>query len=89
MLAGGTTVTLSISAALRRWRGWLRQHPKRKLRLCETLALGEKRFVAVVQFEQMRYLLGGTGASITLLSQLPDTAVDESSSERSHGEARQ
>lgn len=85
MLANGTKGMPSLSAAVRRWRAWLDRRSVRKLRLCETLALGEKRFVAVVQFEQMRYLLGGTGASITLLSQLSDTPVEESSAENLDG----
>ena len=50
--------------------GW-RRRPARQLRLCETLSLGERRFVAVVQFEQQRFLLGGTGNSIALLACLP------------------
>ena len=89
MLANGTRVTFSIRAGLRRWRAWLHQRSPRKLRLCETLALGEKRFVSVVQFENTRYLLGGTGASITLLSQLSDAPVEGNSSNSSHGEAGQ
>lgn len=47
--------------------------PARQLRMCESLSLGEKRLVAVVQFEGQRYLVGATGASITLLSKLPDS----------------
>jgi hypothetical protein len=43
--------------------------PKR-LRLCESLPLGERRFVAVVEFESERFLLGGTASSLTLLSRL-------------------
>ena len=42
----------------------------RKLRLRETLPLGEKRFLAVVQFEQEQFLVGGTGQSISLLARL-------------------
>jgi flagellar biogenesis protein FliO len=40
---------------------------ERSLRLCETLSLGEKRMVAVVQFERERYLLGVTNQAICLL----------------------
>jgi flagellar biogenesis protein FliO len=63
----------SLSGFLRGCRRWLLRQPSRRLRLCESLALGEKRFVAVVQFEKLRYLVGGTGSSITMLSQLPDS----------------
>lgn len=50
--------------------GW-RKRPARQLRLCETLALGERRFLVVVQFEEQRFLIGGTGSSVALLAQLP------------------
>ena len=42
----------------------------RKLRLRETLSFGEKRFLAVVQFDQEQFLVGGTGQSISLLARL-------------------
>jgi flagellar biogenesis protein FliO len=57
-----------------RIRSWLLRRPGRQLRLCESLSLGEKRLVAVLQFEGQRYLVGATGSSITLLSKLPDSA---------------
>lgn len=50
-------------------RGW-RSRPERQLRLCETLTLGERRFVAVVQFRQEQFLIGGTANSVALLAQL-------------------
>jgi len=48
----------------------LGQRPSRRLRLSETLSLGERRFVAVIEFEQSRFLVGGTASSIVLLTQL-------------------
>jgi hypothetical protein len=42
----------------------------RKLRMCESLPLGERRFVAVVEFERARFLVGGTSASLVLLARL-------------------
>jgi flagellar biogenesis protein FliO len=63
-----------------RWRrmGWrvVRRAPKR-LRLCESLPLGERRFVAVVEFEAARFLVGGTASSLVLLSRLPDQGRDQ------------
>ncbi len=47
-----------------------RQRPKRRLRLAETLSLGEKRFLAIVQFQHQEFLVGGTGQSIALLAKL-------------------
>jgi hypothetical protein len=48
-----------------------RRTPK-ALRLRESLALGERRFVAVLEFEQTRFLIGGTASSLVLLSRLED-----------------
>jgi flagellar biogenesis protein FliO len=75
-----TTEVLRISAGTFRvrvialWERVLRlgrRAPKR-LRLCESLALGERRFVAVVEFEAERFLVGGTPSSLVLLSRLAD-----------------
>src|SRR5690606_36374522 len=44
---------------------------EKRLRLCETLSLGEKRFLAVVQVERQQFLVGGAGSSIALLTELP------------------
>jgi flagellar biogenesis protein FliO len=40
---------------------------ERHLRLCETLSLGEKRFLAVVEYDREKFLLAGTAQSISLL----------------------
>lgn len=47
----------------------LRQNKKR-LRVCETVPLGDKRFVAVIQVDDQQFLLGGSSTSISLLAQL-------------------
>jgi hypothetical protein len=44
----------------------------RRLRLCESVALGERRFVAVVEYDAARFLVGGTSSSLVLLSRLED-----------------
>jgi flagellar biogenesis protein FliO len=52
---------------------WL--HPReRQLKLRETLPLGEKRFLAVVEFERQRFLIGGAANSVSLLTELPSDA---------------
>lgn len=43
---------------------------ERNLRVCETLPLGEKRFLAIVQIEGRRFLIGATNQSISLLDRL-------------------
>ena len=48
----------------------LGQRAPRHLRVSETVALGERRFVAIVEFEHSRFLLGGTSSSLVLLANL-------------------
>ncbi|MFI5090976.1 MAG: flagellar biosynthetic protein FliO [Terriglobales bacterium] len=49
---------------------------KRKtLTVRETAALGDRRFVCVIQFERQRFLIGSSPSSVTLLSQLPDESA--------------
>jgi flagellar biogenesis protein FliO len=43
---------------------------ERTLRVCEMLALGDKRFLAVIECETCRLLIGGTQHSISLLDRL-------------------
>jgi flagellar biogenesis protein FliO len=75
---------LSTNFGLQNWRRTLRwlgaagkalrkRQATQKLRLCETVSLGEHRFVAVVQFEEQRFLLGGSANAISLLTALPST----------------
>jgi len=42
----------------------------RRLRLCESLSLGEKRLVAVIQYESQKFLVGGSAHSVNLLARL-------------------
>lgn len=48
-----------------------RRSPKFLL-VSETSALGDRRFVAVVQFERQRFLIGSSPSSVTLLARLSD-----------------
>jgi flagellar biogenesis protein FliO len=43
---------------------------ERRLRVCEMLSLGEKRFIAVVEYGQEKFLLAGTPQNISLLKRL-------------------
>jgi flagellar biogenesis protein FliO len=45
---------------------------QRKLKLCESLSLGDKRVLAVVEVGHERLLVGSTAAAITLLTRLPN-----------------
>jgi flagellar biogenesis protein FliO len=59
----------------------------RHLRLAETLPLGDRRFVAVIEFDGARFLLGGTASSLVLLARLED-AENGMSSAREGGAAK-
>jgi flagellar biogenesis protein FliO len=64
------SVFSGLSSFLLRWMRGQHRRP-RQLRLCETLALGEKKFLAVVEFKHQRFLVGGTSATLSLLAELP------------------
>lgn len=62
---------------LRRVKRWLAVHGhpwatrrERQLRLCENLALGERRFLSVVECGQQRFLVGGSANSVAVLAEL-------------------
>jgi flagellar biogenesis protein FliO len=56
------------------WRDIIRRSAGRHKALAvrETAALGDRRFVSVIQFESQRFLIGSSPTSITLLAKLPD-----------------
>jgi hypothetical protein len=70
---GLQTRPLGPSPLARAW-SWL--HTKytltatKRLRLAETLSLGEKRFVALVSVEGREFLIGGCSTGVSLLAQL-------------------
>ncbi len=45
------------------------------MRVCETVSLGERRFVAVLQVDGERFLIGGSSTAVVLLSQLTSAAA--------------
>ncbi len=49
------------------------------MRLCETLPLGERRYLALVQVDGERFLLGATGHSLSLLARLTPAGSAEDS----------
>ena len=53
----------------------LKPRKVRRLRVCETLSLGERRFLAVIEFDRQEFLVGGTGNSLTLLARLQEGTV--------------
>jgi len=62
-----------VAAALRNLAGTLKtQRNAKALRLCETISLGEKRFLAIVQVDQERILIGGSASTVAMLTRLPE-----------------
>jgi len=49
------------------------RHPRKRLRVCETVALGEKRFVAVIEVDGEQFLVGGGSSSVATLARLEPT----------------
>jgi flagellar biogenesis protein FliO len=43
---------------------------ERHIRLCETLSLGPRGFLAIVRVDDQRFLVGGTNQSLALLAEL-------------------
>ena len=61
---------------------WLRaRSSERRLHLCETLSLGEKRSLAVVEYERERFLVACTAQSISLLRCLTKSGRTPASSD--------
>jgi len=58
----------------------LSRRPPRRLRLAEHLSLGERRFVAVVELDGFRFLVGGTSASLVLLARLSPSPPEDADS---------
>jgi flagellar biogenesis protein FliO len=63
-----TAIGKLLWSALQEWFGKVRiQKKERALRIQETLPLGERRFLAVVRWEEQTLLVGVTPQTITLL----------------------
>ncbi len=72
-LSGLPPVLARLWATVRDAARTVRMHRReRSLRVCETLSLGERRFLMVVQFEQRKFLIGTTSQSISLLQRLDE-----------------
>ena len=66
------------SAEFWSWRSFFRMgpwnRPARKLKLQETVSLGNRGLIAVVEYQDRQFLLGCTATSIAMLAQLSDIA---------------
>jgi Flagellar biosynthesis protein, FliO len=65
----------SLGALLTQGWNWTQQRlksprGKKRLRVCESVSLGEKRFVAVIQVDGEQFLVGGSASSVSTLAHL-------------------
>jgi len=76
----GFTRALGSRNSLRRVLAWLERLSKarapRQLRVAENVTLGEKRFLALVECEQQKFLIAGTSAAVVLLAKLTPTVEE-------------
>lgn len=62
---------LSVRKCLTRYSsGVLARRMPRRLRVAETVSLGEKRFVSILQVDGEQFLVGGSPSSVVLLAKL-------------------
>ncbi|HVM94596.1 MAG TPA: flagellar biosynthetic protein FliO [Terriglobales bacterium] len=59
---------------------------QKRLALLESVALGDRRFVSVIQFEGRRFLVGSAPSAVTLLAHLPDAGASSASGAAAQGE---
>lgn len=62
---------------LKRWLASPRKRRARRLRLEETLSLGDRRFVALLRVDGRELLIGATPHSLTLLDELGDEGLED------------
>jgi hypothetical protein len=70
-----TAWTTALKEVWGRARRALGPRKTRRLRLRETLSLGDKRFLAVIEFDRQEFLVGGSGNSFALLARLHEGMV--------------
>jgi len=51
---------------------WCLQGASRRLSVCETVSLGEKRFLAIAKVDGQQFLVGGASQSVCMLARLDD-----------------
>ncbi len=76
----GFPVVIPTSTKPRKIWSWARRvvsaHQSRKrLRLCESISLGEKRFIAIVQVDGEQFLVGGAADSLNVLARLEQSSI--------------
>lgn len=85
----------ALSKALRQGWQWLRkegnlrllQAKQRRLRVSETVQLGDKRFVSIVEVDGRSFLIGGSTSNVVLLTKLDENPAATSTFETMLGQA--
>lgn len=72
--AFGETLVQAWKWLTRHSRGVLTHRVSRRLKVAETVSLGEKRFVSIVQVDGEQFLVGGSSSNIVLLAKLEEKA---------------
>jgi len=68
--AFGETVARAWKWLTRHSQGVLARGASRRLKVAETVSLGEKRFVSILQVDGEQFLVGGSASNIVLLAKL-------------------
>lgn len=79
----GKSVHSMFAAILGRIRSMAYSHrATRRLRVCETVSLGEKRSIVVVEYDSHKFLLAATPQNISLLHSLKEDSTETDSALR-------
>ena len=74
-VTGSSPLLTQIRRGTSAFGDWLRSlqrstKSQSRLKLCDTLSLGERRFVALIEMESQQFLVGGSASTVTLLATL-------------------
>ncbi len=56
------------------YRSFNKTRAERRLRMCDTLSLGDRRFVALIELDGEKFLVGGGATSVALLASVQKSA---------------
>lgn len=74
-------IALQILNWVRRYGSELMKRPSsRRLRMVETVSLGEKRFISIVQVDSEQFLVGGSASALTVLAKLEGLPLEQQES---------
>lgn len=86
-MTGGSSLMTQIRRGTSAFGGWLRSLQRDKsqsrLKLRDTLSLGDRRFVALIEMESQQFLVGGSASTVTLLATLSKTKTRRKATKRS------